>query len=456
MAETSIPGTVGQPITAPAANGEESLPEALRTPTKPVTVGFTLIMTLANVALWLSMNPVSTLLLPGQVKALDVHGNTLAELTRQNNDLALILTVGTTISIFSNAIGGALCDRTTSRFGRRRPWLLVCALLTAGSLVLLANGASIAIFALGWGLYQLFANGMLAALVAVVPDQVPERQRATVSAFVGLSNPLALVLGSILVTFVVAGVATGYYTLVAILVIVMTVFVLVLPDKPLPKGYLPPFNLRSFLAGFWLSPKKYPDFGWVWITRFLVILGYSSIIGNFLFFFISDGIRYEQLFPGHSANEGVTLIQIVAVAFLLISSVVGGVLSDRFQRRKLFVIISTVLISLALLLMASYTLWPRSLLWPFLLVVGAILGFGFGSYLAVDIALLTQVLPSAHDRGKDMGVFNIANALPQAISPALTAFVLSHSNNNYSIAFVGAAVIVLLGAILVQPIKSVR
>ncbi|MGZ3602588.1 MAG: MFS transporter, partial [Ktedonobacterales bacterium] len=66
------------------------------------------------------------------------------------------------------------------------------------------------------------------------------------------------------------------------------------------------------------------------------------------------------------------------------------------------------------------------------------------------------VLPSAHDRGKDMGVFNIANALPQAISPLLTAFILLHTNNNYSIAFVGAAVIVLLGAILVQPIKSVR
>lgn len=105
MAETSIPGTVGQPITAAAANGEESLPEALRTPTKPVTFGFTSLMTLANLALWMSMNPVSALLLPRQVEAFDIHtaNPTQADLFRQNNDLTIVLSVDIVVSVFYNA-----------------------------------------------------------------------------------------------------------------------------------------------------------------------------------------------------------------------------------------------------------------------------------------------------------------------------------------------------------------
>lgn len=466
MAETSIPGTAGQPIATPVASGDESLPEALRTPTKPVTFGFTLIMTLANLALWLSMNPVSALLLPRQVEAFDIHtaNPTQAELFRQNNDLALVLSIGVAMSIFSNAIGGALSDRTTSRFGRRRPWLLLCALLSAGSLALLAVAPAVAVLALGWALYQLFANGVLAALVAVVPDRVPERQRGLISALVGLTNPLALVLGVVLIGIVFVGLfpngatvtVMGYLVLLAVLVVVMAIFVLVLPDPALPKGTMPPFKLWRFIASFWINPKRYPDFGWAWLTRFLVILGYSTAIGSFLYFFIKDGLHYEHLFPGHKPDEGVALVQIVAVAFLLISSVVGGILSDRFQRRKLFVIVSTAIISLALVMLSFYTLYPTSLVWPLVLVAGAITGFGFGAYLGVDLALVTQVLPSAHDRGKDMGVFNIANALPNAMAPILGAKILGLTGNNYSIMFAVAAVIVLLGAILVQPIKSVR
>ncbi|MGZ3639169.1 MAG: MFS transporter, partial [Ktedonobacterales bacterium] len=234
------------------------------------------------------------------------------------------------------------------------------------------------------------------------------------------------------------------------------VFVLVLPDPALPKGTMPPFKLWRFILSFWINPKKYPDFGWAWLTRFLVILGYSTAIGSFLYFFIKDGLHYETLFPKHKPDEGVALVQIVAVAFLLVSSVVGGILSDRFQRRKLFVIVSTVIISLALVMLSFYTLYPPALVWPLILVAGAIVGFGFGAYLGVDLALVTQVLPSAHDRGKDMGVFNIANALPNALAPILGAKILGLTGNNYSIMFAVAAVIVLLGAILVQPIRSVR
>lgn len=83
-----------------------------------------------------------------------------------------------------------------------------------------------------------------------------------------------------------------------------------------------------------------------------------------------------------------------------------------------------------------------------------VLGIGFGAYLAVDFALITQVLPAALDRGKDLGVVNIANSLPQVLAPAI-AYLFVKNLGGYVSLYVAAAVIGLLGAVFVVKIKSV-
>ncbi|HLY32822.1 MAG TPA: MFS transporter, partial [Ktedonobacterales bacterium] len=175
MAESSsLPIETGVEANIPHAP-ERKLPAALQAPTRAVGIGFTTMICLANVALWLSMQPVAQILLPLQAEALGGSAH-------KADNLGIILGVGAFVSIFSNAIAGALSDRTTSRFGRRRPWLLLCSLLTAATLALLANAPAVYVLVIGWGVYQLFANGVLAALVAIVPDRVPEAQRGSVSA----------------------------------------------------------------------------------------------------------------------------------------------------------------------------------------------------------------------------------------------------------------------------------
>ncbi|MGH2506164.1 MAG: hypothetical protein ACRDHZ_01880 [Ktedonobacteraceae bacterium] len=82
------------------------------------------------------------------------------------------------------------------------------------------------------------------------------------------------------------------------------------------------------------------------------------------------------------------------------------------------------------------------------------------AYLAVDIALMTQVLPSAESRAKDLGVLGIASSLPTLLAPGIGAFVLNlflpNFGSGYTVLFLIATVLVILGAILVLPIKSVR
>src|SRR6266852_5017986 len=430
MADSSVVGEAG-PSSTP---GVYDVPEALQVPTKAVTPGFQLVLSLANTVIWLSILPIGTILLPTQVAVLDA--------AHKFSNLSIATAIGVLAAIITNPIAGALSDRTTSRLGRRRPWLIAGTVLSAATLVLLANASSFLTLVIWWAIFHVAANAILAALSAIVPDQVPVRQRATVSAFVSLSLPLGAVVGALLVTKVVKSTVMSYYTFGGILFIVMLIFVLVLRDKPLPKAAAPRFHLGTFLAAFWVNPVKYPDFGWAWLTRFLVYLGYFTALG-YLLYFLQDAVHYQK------AAQGVTTFQIILTGTLLIASVTSGILSDKFQQRKVFVMGASFVIALAFLILAFFQTWPAVEL------AAAVLGIGFGAYLGVDIALITQLLPSANARGKDLGIINIANAFPQIVGSTIAALVIN-AFHSYTILFVLAAILTSLGAVLVQRIKSVR
>jgi len=173
-----------------------------------------------------------------------------------------------------------------------------------------------------------------------------------------------------------------------------------------------------------------------------VYLGYFTSLG-YLLYFLQDAVHYQK------AAQGVTTFQIILTGTLLIASVTSGILSDKFQRRKIFVIGASLVIALAFLILAFFQTWPAVEL------AAAVLGIGFGAYLGVDIALITQLLPSANARGKDLGIINIANAFPQIVGSTIAALVIN-AFHSYTILFVLAAILTSLGAVLVQRIKSVR
>jgi MFS family permease len=410
------------------------VPEALQVPTKAVSPGFQLLLSLANTAIWLSILPIGQILLPMQIAAL----NTATRFSY----LAIAMFVGVLAALLTNPIAGALSDRTTSRLGRRRPWLIVGTVFSAVALALMANASNFLTLVMWWAIFHVAANALLAALSAIVPDQVPVRQRATVSAFVSLSLPLGAVIGALLVTKVVKSTVLSYYTFSVILVIVMLIFVLVLRDKPLPKGAAPRFHLRTFLAAFWVNPVKHPDFGWAWLTRFLVYMSYFIALG-YLLYFLQDAVHYQK------AAQGVTTFLSILTVTLVITSILSGMLSDKLGRRKVFVMGASLVIALSFLILAFWQTWMGVQL------AAVVLGIGFGAYLGVDIALITQVLPSANARGKDLGVINIANALPQVVGSATAALVITVFHS-YTILFVLAALLASFGAVLIRQIKSVQ
>ena len=131
----------------------------------------------------------------------------------------------------------------------------------------------------------------------------------------------------------------------------------------------------------------------------------------------------------------------------VVTAIVGGIWSDRLGKRKVFVIASGLVAATALALLAFVTTWTGA-------VAGTVvLGIGYGIYTAVDFAMITEVLPKAEDRAKDLGVINIANALPQVLAPVVAGGILGFGFG-YSTLYLVAAAVSVLGSVLVVNIKS--
>jgi MFS family permease len=350
----------------------------------------------------------------------------------------LVTGVGAAVSVVANPLFGALSDRTASRWGRRVPWVLGGAVGGAIGLLVLAGAGAVAWMLLGWCLVQLFCNALLAAITAAIPDRVPKVQRGVVGGWVALAQTLGALVGVGLAT-AVGGVGVGYLACALFLLVSVVPYLLGSGDQRLASRT--PFAWREFLGGFWVSPRRFPDFGWAWLTRFLLNLG-NGLGTLYLFFYLQDAVSYDD------PETGVLILTAVYSACVLLTAVASGSWSDRLGRRKVFVTWSGVVMAVGAVVLAA---WPT---WTAALVAAVILGVGFGVYLSVDFALLTEVLPSARDRAKDLGVINIANSLPQVVAPAIAAPVVKYVGG-YPMLYGLAAAVTLLGAVLVRQVRAV-
>jgi MFS family permease len=217
--------------------------------------------------------------------------------------------------------------------------------------------------------------------------------------------------------------------------------------RDVPHDEVGRFSFAEFLRGFTVEKGKRHDFAWAWFGRFFVILGFA-IYTTYQVYFIGDRLGV--------APESVVLQQLIAVLIfsvsLTASAVVSGRMSDRTGRRKPFVYASAVIVGVGLVMLA----FTDSL--PMFYLDAVVMGIGIGVFFAIDLALITDVLPDKdHKAAKDMGIFNIANSLPQSVAPAIAPVVfIVAGTGNYTALFVVAGVFCAIGAVLIAPIRAVR
>jgi MFS family permease len=372
--------------------------------------------------------------------------------------LAIVLFAGAFVSMVANPVFGALSDRTTSRRGRRLPWVAGGVAAGAAALVLLAGATNAILMIAAWCLVQAALNAAWAGGTAAVPDQVPAHQRGTIGGLVAVAGTVGVLVG-IKIAELTGSIAQGYVVIAIVMCLLALPWVLRSRDIALPADHVvEPMDWRAMLRSFWVSPREHPDFAWAWITRLLVNLG-NWIALNYLYYFLTDGLGFGD----DAATAKLGLLVLVYGVATVASTVLVGWWSDRVGRRKPFVIWSGVLVGASSLVLGIFQSWPSAM------VAAIVLGLGFGVYQAVDFALITQVLPGAAERAKDLGVINIAAALPQVLAPAIAGLVLvavragggpvaTHGEQwslGYGVVYVVGFVLCVLGSVFVTRIRSV-
>jgi len=437
-----------------------------------------------------------------------------------NADLLIgrVTAAGGVFALLTPILVGWLSDRTVTRWGRRRPWMVAGTILNIIGLGLLALSTNQLTFVAAYLVVQLSNNAAGAAYTGVIPDVVRAEDRGRASGLLGTMNQLGTVVGVGLVglTFKLygdtrAGLLAGYGVVAVILAITLLITVIAVKE-PVPIS-LPRSRGRArvgaaaivcggaFLValvalfaillaplGSWLVPviavfvaagvatvlaaRQLPalmaffqafrsnDFFWTFATRGLVTLGIFSIL-PFMELYFRDVVRAKDA----GAASAFWLLAVIAGA--IIPSMIGGVLSDRTGRRKLFVYISSAIQAVVVSVLLFGLIRSLTLLY----ILGILYGIGYGAYYAVDWALACDVLPNREEAaGRDMALWHVSFTLPQVLAPAILAGFLHFLNEpghqllgvasghdlGFRFIFGSAAVWFILGTVMVSRIRGVR
>jgi MFS family permease len=371
--------------------------------------------------------------------------NALVGTERAPSRLALVTGVGAVVAMLGNPLFGRVSDRTSSIWGMRRPWMVMGLVGGTVGILIVAVAPSIAVVLVGWCIAQLFFNALLAVQVAVLPDQVPIAQRGQVSGILGICVPVASVSGTFVVNLFAGNELAMFLAPCALGGFFILLFAARLSDRRVATADIPAWSWRELASTFYVSPRASPDFAWAFASRFLFVLAYAFLV-TYQAYFMLEKIGTSPDDVPHQIFLA-TLIQAVAI---VAASLVAGRLSDRTGRRKIFVVLSSSLFGLAMLVVASSSSFNGFLLGM------AMSGLGFGMYMAVDLALVADVLPDEINAAKDLGVLNIAGALPFAVAPVIAPAILALSGNNYSVLYAAAGVCAIVGAFAIWPVKRVQ
>lgn len=356
--------------------------------------------------------------------------------------LAFVIGIGAIGALVSAPIAGALSDRTRTRIGGRAPWMLAGAVATFGFAMLLAHATTIAELAVYWLLIQASTNFIFTPIMVHIPERVPLARRGIFSAAVGLSNLTGVLLGQVFGAAFAQQLVLGYAVVGTLLVIAVLAFVLAnrRSNIGLPR---PPFSLTILLRSFWVNPVKHPAFGWTFLGRFLFLTGFFPL-KVYLLYILQD---YVGL--GGSAVANVPAVGLAAMLGAAIGTPLAGWLSDRLAvTRPLIYLCSGIMVAAMLVPLASPTIEG-------MLVYSFLVGAGFGGFASVDYVLITKVLPSQDDAGKDIGIINMTTTLSQTLGVGLAGAIVS-TVGSYGALFAMGIVFVALGSACIAFVRGVR
>lgn len=380
-------------------------------------------------------------LLPNQIQNIDPG--------RKTQTLGIIYAITSVFSTIATPVAGALSDRTRTRMGRRSPWILLGSLIGGVALMLVPSTNNLVIITIFWVIATITLNSMQPAITTIVADRFSPAERGLASGAVGAAMTAGVSAGTIYGGLMAEHLTIAYAAIGAAIILVCFAFVAVNPEPRIPLNPPAPFRFKAFLQSFWVNPREHPDFSWAFFGRFTIYMGYTAVL-TYLLYILEDHVGLTQA----QANHMIARLSFVTFLALASSGLISGWLSDRMGRRKPLVFVSGLIMAAAVTApLVSPTIGG-------MYVYAILIGLGYGAFMSVDLALMTQVLPirEAGDEtvGKDLGILTTAINIPQILAPVLAASLLTLTGNNYPLLFIVAAAFVGAGSFFVLPIRAVR
>ena len=401
---------------------------------------------LLAVALNAAYGGLGGILIPSQVALVDE--------SRKEVGLAVVMTSSSVVTLVVSPWVGALSDRTRSRWGRRSPWILGAAVAAVPAVLSLGWATSVLGLTLGWVAAQALLNAVQSPFEAAVADGVDRRQRGRAGSFLGVGVAAGLALGVVWAARVVDRPVLATGALAGLVLVAAVVFVRhtssgaalagdVTEGAVVGSAAAAPPRAPTVVATL-VSLWRHDDFRRVFVGRFVLVLGHQ-MISSYMLFILMDHVGLTRT----EAAAQASLVVGVHTVCLGVGAALTGRWTDRLGRRKPFVVVSTVVVAAALVVpLVSPTVRA-------VLLYAVVAGLGRGVYLAVDTALMIDVLPGALTTGRDLAVLGLAQVLPQTLAPVVAALALSVTGGAYEGLFVLAIVLVLVSLVPVLRIRGV-
>jgi len=362
-------------------------------------------------------------------------------------NFSIVSILAAPVGILGLYVSGIISDRTSWKFGRRRPWILIGASAGLVGLYFTGKAESFTALCIFFAISKFFLSFMNTALYALIPDQVDESKRGTASGIIGLVSPLSIMIGINLMFMLNSWTIENKFLLLGVISVASAIIACLLVkesnvDFQKSNEEASQLRFREKISRIYPSPKKYPYFTYGVLTRFFMAIGYCSATYTSVYYLEHFHISQQDLAGIVSMSMNIT------IPLLAISSILGGVLSDKIGRQKPFILLSALVTAIGIL---GYSFAPSI---SISYIAGAVVSIGFGMFLAVDIALMTRVLPNPQDAAKDMGIVNIANDLGAPVANALASPVVSAGG--YPLFFGVLSIFAILAGVVVKPIPELE
>lgn len=386
-------------------------------------MGFILLVALANAGGVIAFLPLLSLLLP--VRIAEIAGEARIGL------FTATVIAGAIAASLSNIAFGWASDRTRARGGGRRSWVVAGLMLLALSFAAVALAQTPGTIVVAIILFQVAVNALLAPLFAIMADEVPGTQMGLAGGLIALGSPLASAVGAVMIALALPGDGAQLAFILAMVLICVV---------PLLRA-----SVQSG-AGASATPPRLAgrDLAVAWLSRLLVQIAGNVLSLYLVYYFVS-------IDPGLSAAKQVGPIgQLMTIAYLLPLpvAVLLGRWSDRIGRRKPFLLAAAAVAALGLLGLAVARDWAVAA------SAFALYALGSSVFLSIHSGFAMQLLPSAENRGRDLGLINLTNTLPALIGPAL-AWALS-TPRDFGPVMLLLAALTLIGGALVLGIRQQR